>query len=96
MMILVPFKPVVIVFGFIAALMLFCYFGTALVEGKTPSPRTERLRTASLLGSRRRTLRRSINTFTNPIRPSPIRKAAPAEFRVAALRRAQLLFWRVA
>jgi hypothetical protein len=34
MLILVPFKPVVIVFGFIAALMLFCYFGTALVEGK--------------------------------------------------------------
>jgi hypothetical protein len=36
MLILVPFKPVVIVFGFIAALMLFCYFGTALVEGKNP------------------------------------------------------------
>ena len=36
MLILVPFKPIVIVFGCIAALMLFCYFGTALVEGKNP------------------------------------------------------------
>jgi hypothetical protein len=36
MLILVPWKPVVIVFGFLAALMLFSYFGTALVEGKNP------------------------------------------------------------
>jgi hypothetical protein len=36
MLILVPWKPVVIVFGFFAALMLFCYFGTALVERKKP------------------------------------------------------------
>ena len=36
MLILVPWKPVVIVFGFLAALMLFCYFGTALVQGKNP------------------------------------------------------------
>lgn len=36
MLILVPFKPVAIAFGFLAALMLFCYFGTALVEGKNP------------------------------------------------------------
>ena len=31
MLILVPWKPVVIVFGFLAALMLFSYFGTALL-----------------------------------------------------------------
>jgi hypothetical protein len=36
MLILVPFKPVVIVFGFLAALILFSYFGTALIEGKNP------------------------------------------------------------
>ena len=36
MLILVPFKPVAIAFGLLAALMLFCYFGTALVEGKKP------------------------------------------------------------
>ena len=36
MLILVPWKPVVIVFGCLATLMLFCYFGTALSEGKNP------------------------------------------------------------
>jgi hypothetical protein len=36
MLILVPLKPVVIVFGFLALLMLLCYFGTALIEGKNP------------------------------------------------------------
>ena len=36
MLILVPFKPVAIAFGFLAALMLFCYLGTAVVEGKNP------------------------------------------------------------
>jgi hypothetical protein len=36
MLILVPWRPVVIVFGFLAALVLFSYFGTALIEGKNP------------------------------------------------------------
>ena len=36
MLILVPWKPVVIVFGFFSALMMFCYFGTALIQGKNP------------------------------------------------------------
>lgn len=36
MLILVPWKPVVIVFGCLATLMLFCYFGTPLSEGKNP------------------------------------------------------------
>jgi hypothetical protein len=36
MLILVPWKPVVIVFGFLAALMLFSYYGTALIQGKNP------------------------------------------------------------
>jgi hypothetical protein len=36
MLILVPWKPVVIVFGFIAALMLFSYYGSALIQGKNP------------------------------------------------------------
>jgi hypothetical protein len=36
MLILVPWKPVVIVFGFFAALTLFSYFGSALIEGKNP------------------------------------------------------------
>jgi hypothetical protein len=52
MLILVPRKPVVIVFGFLAALMRSSYYGAALVEGKKPSPRTGPLRTASLSGSR--------------------------------------------
>ena len=36
MLILVPWKPVVIVFGFLAALMLFSYYGSALIQGKNP------------------------------------------------------------
>ena len=36
MLILVPWKPVVIVYGLLAALILFSYFGTALIEGKNP------------------------------------------------------------
>jgi len=36
MLILVPLKPVVIVFGFLAALILFGYYGSALIEGKKP------------------------------------------------------------
>ena len=36
MLILVPWKPVVILFGFLAALVLFSYFGTALIQGKNP------------------------------------------------------------
>jgi hypothetical protein len=36
MLILVPWKPVVIVFGFLAVLMLFSYYGSALIEGKNP------------------------------------------------------------
>jgi len=36
MLILVPWKPVVIVFGFFAALVLFSYYGSALIEGKNP------------------------------------------------------------
>ena len=36
MLILVPWKPVVIVFGFLAALVLLSYFGSALIEGKNP------------------------------------------------------------
>jgi hypothetical protein len=35
-LILVPWKPVVIVFGFLAALVLLSYFGSALIEGKNP------------------------------------------------------------
>jgi len=35
-LILVPWKPVVIVFGFLAALVLFSYFGSTLIEGKNP------------------------------------------------------------
>jgi hypothetical protein len=36
MLILVPWKPVVIVFGFLTALILFSYYGSALIEGKNP------------------------------------------------------------
>jgi hypothetical protein len=36
MLILVPWKPVVTVFGFLAALILFSYYGSALIEGKNP------------------------------------------------------------
>ena len=36
MLILVPWKPVVIVFGFFTALILFSYYGSALIEGKNP------------------------------------------------------------
>jgi hypothetical protein len=36
MLILVPWKPVAIVFGFLAALMLFSYYGSALIQGKNP------------------------------------------------------------
>ncbi|WP_263349710.1 hypothetical protein [Acidicapsa acidisoli] len=36
MLILVPWKPVVIGFGILAALMLFSYVGSALIEGKNP------------------------------------------------------------
>ena len=36
MLILVPWKPVVIVYGLLAALILFSYFGTALIQGKNP------------------------------------------------------------
>ena len=36
MFILVPWKPVAIVFGFLAALMLFSYYGSALIQGKNP------------------------------------------------------------
>ena len=36
MLILVPWKPVVTVFGFLAALILFGYYGSALIEGKNP------------------------------------------------------------
>ncbi len=34
MLILVPWKPVVIVFGFLAALILFGYYGSALIKDK--------------------------------------------------------------
>ena len=36
MLILVPWKPVVILFGFFTALILFSYYGSALIEGKNP------------------------------------------------------------
>jgi hypothetical protein len=36
MLILVPWKPVAIVFGLLAVLMLFSYYGSALIEGKNP------------------------------------------------------------
>ena len=36
MLILLPLKPVVTVFGFLAALILFGYYGSALIEGKNP------------------------------------------------------------
>ena len=36
MLILVPWKPVVIVFGFFTALILFSYYGSAIIEGKNP------------------------------------------------------------
>jgi hypothetical protein len=36
MLILVPWKPVVIVFGFFTALIVFSYYGSALIEGKNP------------------------------------------------------------
>jgi len=36
MLILVPWKPVVLVFGFFTALILFSYYGSALIEGKNP------------------------------------------------------------
>jgi len=36
MLILVPWKPVVMVFGFFTALILFSYYGSALIEGKNP------------------------------------------------------------
>ena len=86
MLILVPFKPIAIAFGFLAALMLFCYLEPRWLKERTPSPHTGTLRTASLLGSRRRTLRRNTNAFTNPTRPNPTRTAVPAH----------LFFWRVA
>jgi hypothetical protein len=35
-LIVVPWKPVAIAFGFLAALMMFSYFGSALIEGKNP------------------------------------------------------------
>jgi hypothetical protein len=36
MLILVPWKPVVLVFGFFTALILVSYYGSALIEGKNP------------------------------------------------------------
>jgi hypothetical protein len=36
MLILVPWKPVVIVFGVFTALILFSYYGSVLIEGKNP------------------------------------------------------------
>jgi hypothetical protein len=36
MLILVPWKPVVFVFGCLVALILFGYYGSALIEGKNP------------------------------------------------------------
>lgn len=36
MLILVPWKPVAIVFGLLAVLMLLSYYGSALIEGKNP------------------------------------------------------------
>lgn len=36
MLILVPWKPVLLVFGFFTALILFSYYGSALIEGKNP------------------------------------------------------------
>ena len=36
MLILIPWKPVVLVFGFFTALILFSYYGSALIEGKNP------------------------------------------------------------
>jgi len=36
MLIIVPWKPVVIVLGFLVALVLFSYYGSALIKGKNP------------------------------------------------------------
>ena len=36
MVILVPWKPVALVLGFLAALILVAYFGSALISGKDP------------------------------------------------------------
>ena len=36
MLILVPWKPVVIEFGFLAAQMLISLYGSALIQGKNP------------------------------------------------------------
>lgn len=36
MVVLVPWKPVVLVFGLLSALIFVSYFGAALIQGKDP------------------------------------------------------------
>jgi hypothetical protein len=55
MLILVPWKPVVIVFGFFTALILFSYYGSALIEGKNPFAPYGSVANRVTAGSRRHT-----------------------------------------